>query len=311
MLVAGLNAKSDNSLSNLLGMGNFDMWLNLEQWDTPVNGKAGEEKSNGIAGEENSNDIMENKITYTRHSADDWSDEDSYDDSEDDCPTCFEDIGEGLVHEYGDPGHRHHSRGHADDIWGNRGNSKQFRKHGMGESIMSDDPINTRDGHGGRSTIDGIEDRGSRNFDFHRSPTTRHYETKGHHFSREYEDEVEKDEYLPKPQPKKKTRSHGQARDEIEEKELKQKSQPEPQLKPTLPKPETAHRHHHHHRNHEKNELEIDVPRNPYERHRAYQDTFLVMHQTEEEQYALSEHETSQLDFYLENGLLLLAEQIA
>lgn len=30
MLVAGINANSDNSLSRLLGMGNMDMFLNLE-----------------------------------------------------------------------------------------------------------------------------------------------------------------------------------------------------------------------------------------------------------------------------------------
>ena len=38
MLVAGLSAKSDNSLSHLLGSGYMNMYLNLEQQqDTPAN----------------------------------------------------------------------------------------------------------------------------------------------------------------------------------------------------------------------------------------------------------------------------------
>lgn len=77
------------------------------------------------------------------------------------------------------------------------------------------------------------------------------------------------------------------------------------------------HRHRHHHRNHEKNEMVYGLD-DPYERHRAYQQHYLVMEQSEAddvsedgEHAGLSEHEAQQMDFYLENGLLLLAEQIA
>ena len=30
LLVVGINAHTDNSLANMLGMGGFDLWLNLE-----------------------------------------------------------------------------------------------------------------------------------------------------------------------------------------------------------------------------------------------------------------------------------------
>ena len=64
------------------------------------------------------NEIDGNKISYTRHYGGGpggyWDNEGETDSSdEDDCPTCFESIGEGLIHEMGDPGHyRGSSRKH-------------------------------------------------------------------------------------------------------------------------------------------------------------------------------------------------------
>ena len=47
----------------------------------------------------------------------------------------------------------------------------------------------------------------------------------------------------------------------------------------------------------------------PYERHRAYQDSYLVMEQKQDEisQAHLSDHEAKEIEFFLDNGLLVLA----
>ena len=52
---------------------------------------------------------------------------------------------------------------------------------------------------------------------------------------------------------------------------------------------------------------------NPYERHQAYQDQYLVLQQKQDEasMAPLTDHETKQMEFFLDNGLLVLAQQIA
>lgn len=129
-----------------------------------------------------------NKIHFTRHNWDESSDDSSEDDSEEDsCPECFEDMGEGIIQEYG---HKHHKKsGHNYSKYPNRDdiiNSKHHKsKHGYGETIMSDQPINSEYGHGGRTSLGGRDQQRRRTFSFNtddlrKSPTTRHYETKGH-----------------------------------------------------------------------------------------------------------------------------------
>ena len=79
------------------------------------------------------------------------------------------------------------------------------------------------------------------------------------------------------------------------------------------PAPAHKHRHKHHHRNHNKeaNEMEFaEESDDPYERHRAYQDSYLVMEQKQDEisQAHLSDHEAKEIEFFLDNGLLVLAQ---
>ena len=103
-------------------------------------------------------------------------------------------------------------------------------------------------------------------------------------------------------------------------------SRPLPPVEHDAPSPEEArgpdrphrhHRHHHrHHRNQEQQKNELDLARNsptPLEKHQAYQNHFLVMQQHDDpaSNAPLSAHEDQQMGFYLDNGLLMLAEQIA
>lgn len=81
---------------------------------------------------------------------------------------------------------------------------------------------------------------------------------------------------------------------------------------------ERAHKHrhrHHHRRNKEANEIDFAEESNedPYSRHRAYQDSYLVLQEKLDEasNAPLSEHETKEMEFFLDNGLLVLAQQIA
>ena len=137
----------------------------------------------------------ENKIQYRRHSSSGrgWGnlwDDDSDDSDEDDmdihnkhgdCPTCFTEMSdEGITQEFGNRS-KHHSNyrsgGHYRDYFdGLDQNMHHHRKDGVGESIMSDQPIRSHSGRGGR---------GNRGFSFdfddlRNSPTARHFETKGH-----------------------------------------------------------------------------------------------------------------------------------
>ena len=77
-------------------------------------------------------------------------------------------------------------------------------------------------------------------------------------------------------------------------------------------KKKRAHKHRHHHRNKKANEA-YHESQNPYDKHRAYQEHFLVMEQQVDEKSntPLSEHETKEMDFFLDNGLMILAQQIA
>ena len=87
------------------------------------------------------NEIDENKISYTRHSYhDDWSALQESSDS-DDCPTCFETIGDGYTrHEMGHRDSRQHYREELANAQYH--NSKRHKhKHGYGEVDMGDGPI--------------------------------------------------------------------------------------------------------------------------------------------------------------------------
>jgi len=110
MLVAGLSAKSDNSLSHLLGSAYMNMYLNLEQQqDTPANSLPnGNAQTTEGQSNEISNDLLDNKIIFRQIvESDDWSDEDDYYDErvheamhhhhDVDCPTCFVDQGDAGI----------------------------------------------------------------------------------------------------------------------------------------------------------------------------------------------------------------------
>ena len=143
---------------------------------------------------ETNNEIDENKIHYRRMGwgslgwgDDSESDDDDIIESDDDCPECFEEISDyGITQEYGRP--RHHSNyrygggNYRDYFDGLQDNMHHHRKDGVGETIMSDEPIRSQYGQGGRSSFGGGNSRGfSFDFnDFRRSPTARHFETKGH-----------------------------------------------------------------------------------------------------------------------------------
>ena len=67
------------------------------------------------------------------------------------------------------------------------------RKDGVGETIMSDEPIRSQYGQGGRSSFGG-----GLSFDFNdfrRSPTARHFETKGHRARHGYDEYDDFDEF--------------------------------------------------------------------------------------------------------------------
>jgi len=201
MLVAGLSAKSDNSLSHLLGAGYMNMYLNLEQQNTPTNdspvenSQPTEEHSNEI-----SNEILENKIIF-RHidDSDSFSDEDDYydervhkamHDHEVDCPTCFVDMDdddEGILHEYGHHHGHHGGYGHGrHGLHGHDRHTLGARKEDVGEAIISDGPIHSGEGH------HGFGHETYRSIDFHdifRRPSRHHYETRDHHRHLDHEDE--------------------------------------------------------------------------------------------------------------------------
>ena len=197
VFAANVAARSDNSLSNMLGLANIDLFLNLEQKQNEPQPGATSLVNNAL---EQSNDLEDNKISYTRHNyRDEYESE-----SSDECPGCFTSMREDGVpirHEMSEPGHKHH---HAyekmqryDDAFNTH--SKYYdnyqdeddingkHKH-YGESIMQDGPIRSEYGHGGKSSFGG---EGRRHFSFdemRKSPSARHYETKGHNFRYETED---------------------------------------------------------------------------------------------------------------------------
>ena len=106
LLAANAAARSDNSLSNMLGLANIDLFLNLEQKQNDSVPESTQNASNALL----SNELEDNKITYTRHNYRDYDDSESSGDDED-CPHCFTDMrsdGIPIRHEMGDPGHRHH-----------------------------------------------------------------------------------------------------------------------------------------------------------------------------------------------------------
>ena len=117
--------------------------------------------------------------------------DDSEEDSEDECPECFEEIGDfGISQEYGRKKSKHFNRRDSDYFEGLDENMHHHRKDGVGETIMSDDPIRSEYGQGGRSSFGGDQRGFSFDFkDFRRSPTSRHYETKGHSFKYGYEED--------------------------------------------------------------------------------------------------------------------------
>ncbi len=240
LLAANAAARSDNSLSNMLGLGNMDLYLNLEQKqnDEPL------PVANQIVPASNaleSNELDDNKITFTRHNYRDYeSESSSEEDRLGDCPECFTDMrhdGVPIRHEMGDPGHRHHHayekmarydqafNKHSENYDNYKGDADYNGKHKRyGESIMSEKDIRSEYGHGGKSSLGG---RGGqpRHFsfdDFNRSPSRRHYETKGHSFKYETgdfdgDDEDEEDgfEVIPrKTEKKKKSKKSRKSRQE-------------------------------------------------------------------------------------------------
>ena len=181
LLVARISANSDNSLSKLLGAGSMDWFMNLEQQEKNDATASQSQLANALAQDSQpaANEIEGNKIHYSRHSS--WDEEDdSSEESSDDCPECFTSMGEGLVHEWGDRGHRS-KRDYSRKVRDNIENMHHHRKDGVGESIMQDQPIRSGDAYRGHSSMDHYGTRRSFNFDdMRKSSHSRHFETKGH-----------------------------------------------------------------------------------------------------------------------------------
>lgn len=118
-----------------------------------------------------------------------------------DCDKCFEEISDtGIRQEYGHKKSKHRSnfrnRGGRGYFDGFDDNMHHHRKEGVGETIMSDDPIRSRYGDGGSSLFGGGERGFSFDFnDMRRSPTARHYETRDHRALHDNYDEYYDDYY--------------------------------------------------------------------------------------------------------------------
>ena len=83
----------------------------------------------------NQNEIDENKIHYRRHGRYSGYSSSSESESENDCPTCFEEISdEGIIQSYGKKHHRHGHSKYIDEMG-------HVRKGDVGEMMMGDGPL--------------------------------------------------------------------------------------------------------------------------------------------------------------------------